>query len=707
MKQKNRFKKHVLGLGLIALLLCSWVHAEWTDEKIRQFAMKELVVPNARDFVLYRWGDRAHELARLESKLGKGVPPFDLDTVNRGNQAGGKGLYLLDSVSDASIYVASQSVGAEFNPALVEVVVQAGAAYIDLVNRKVLAKVHAAGLMPQDILDANPQALVRFATLDGRNPGFHRRLIWVAKNPLDVVVREYTGAGQSVFDLMETESRILDVSRNPAALSFYRSRVKRHYRDFAYVRNPVTGRVLLYRTRDQFFSIALNPAEPVPGVRLDGSCGLFLPVAKDYLVSVVDSIGPEFCRDSIPTEVSRDLKGQCAEVLQADPRVVLQYLDESRCQPLFCRSKRVFNPTTGFSKGGYSISVKGREHLNLPVDPAHGFNSLNDCRDSMRTSIESGIDLVCLPSDDDLFKVASIHSVTAPLPEYGASSLGECLSWIEAARKDLQVLCEKRGPFYEIVSYKDPFQHRKLSQPSFASLEACTAAASSLTESAHVDLDREDSERGRILRDVGLRHPEDLLKLIKREYPYLNALLQSSAQVWEMETIEDHVRKVIAIAQEIAPMYHLDQMPKEDPRLVHIKSLMNVLLIMHDMGKGLGRKIDQYDLHFPVVTHFLRKWGYSEFEVQLATELLMIDVIGQMIQEKASIKDSFASLRRKATRLGIPLNTFLRLHMIYYSADAGAYESLRSLVFTRQAGAPFFPLFFLDHAVELLSELNR
>ena len=49
--------------------------------------------------------------------------------------------------------------------------------------------------------------------------------------------------------------------------------------------------------------------------------------------------------------------------------------------------------------------------------------------------------------------------------------------------------------------------------------------------------------------------------------------------------------------------------------------------------------------------------GYSEFEVKLATELLMSDAVGFMIQGKVGIKDTFASLRRKAARANVSLNT--------------------------------------------------
>ena len=488
MKRMIIFNKYCLfWISFAFLLLSPSVHAEWTPEKIREFAMKELVVTNVHDFVLYRWGDQAHELARVESKLGKGVPSFDLETVNRGNQAGGKGLYALDSVSDASIYIAPYCVGLGFEPALVEVVLKAGAPYIDLVNRKVVAKVEAVGLTSQKILDANPPAMVRFAVFDGRNPGFHYKLIWVAKDPNDVGVREFTGGGKGAFELLENDSRILDVSRSQAALEFYRARVKPIYRSLAYIRNSVTGRVLTYRIQEQFLSIALNPAEPVAGVRLDGTCGLFLPVGNDYLVSVVDSLAPEFCRDLIPTEITRDLTGKCAEVLEADSRVVLQYVDEASCQPLFCRAKRVTDPGTEFSKGGYSIAIKGQEHLNLPVDPAHGFESLSECRATIKASVDTGTGLLCVPSEDHLFKVASTQSVIAPLPEYSTNTLGECLGWIESARKDLNLLCERRGSNYEIISYRDPYQHRKIAHEPFVTREACIAVLPTLSEAVYTE----------------------------------------------------------------------------------------------------------------------------------------------------------------------------------------------------------------------------
>ena len=686
-------------IQIFSLVLCfsPWAHAVWTPEMIRELALDQLCQVNETQRVFYRWGDAEFELARVESKLSPRSLSFDLSTVNQGNQAGGRGLYALESLSEASLYTSFGLLGSGRRPALVEVVLKPGALVIDLVDPANLDKLLAVGLTPQDVLDSDPPAMIRFSAVDVRNPGFQSRSIWVAKNPHDIVIREFKGQGLHPFTLLENESRILDVSGgNQRAFRFYQSRVENRYREGAYIYAPATGQAHYFDVREDFVSIATHRVEPVLGVRLDGSCGLFLPTASSHVISVVKDLDREECRRVFPTQLRRDITGQCAEALEQDPRVVLGYVEDRFCSlPLFCRSREVVDPVTQDVSFQYAISSSQSPFVNYPADPAAGFGSLKECLSVIDFFEHSRMDLMCLPSREGVFKVSSYQSVIPPLPEYGSASLEGCFSWIRSARKDLQLLCEKKGDLYDIISYAKPLLHRPIGVGSFASLQECQSAMHSLKSDVNQSLKDQSQERATIFKDVALRHPEDLIKYVRFEYPYLKSIFQSSAQSDGVETIEERVSQKLESAQGFYSSDSLGGTFSEDLNAHKMKALMNALFLVHEGGLAIGRTMYRKQLTSPMLQMLLDEWGFTKSEIKLALEIFMNDLIPSLVAGTIPVDAVIESFKRKAERSGVSAVDFFTLQSIYdevthlhdFSSDdereEGEESSRRSLEYFR------------------------
>lgn len=678
-------------------LLPSKTHAHWTTEQIRDFAMKELATPLQKEAYLYRWGSAEYELKRTEKALGKGAVAFQLESVNLGDYPAGRGLYLSETVSESSKYV-SHLQDAQNPPALVEVIHKAGSAFIDLKSKGTQEKIERAGFTVSEILRSDPPALIRFGMIDTENPGSYERSVFVAKNPEALVIRELEPNIDKVMNLKENISRILDISSNPLAANTYDLKVSPYYSNFAYARNPVTHQIQLYPVKSRFFSIAMNHKEPSYGVRLNGKCGFFvLSNSEKELILVSDSPSVDACRKELPTEIARDLNGVCSEVLRNDPRIALWPVEDRRCTELFCRAKVIYNPKNGTIQPGYSISLASHPYLNYPADPASGFLDYSSCRQSIIEATRVNANLMCIPQGTDKYQLVSLLSLTPSLPPYQTNTLGECISWTQTLNQNLKLLCEKRGNSYELVSYRDPYQHRRIGASSYATLKECQAALPSLSPSIYDNENQLDSDRARVIREVGRNHPEDLIRFIKHEYPYLKQLLEHSQQ----QSLEIQVRTVLSLAKDLDPSNELTKLVQAEPRISDFKGMMNLFFLMRNMGKETIRKSYQNLINEHILAHFFTKWGFSRFEVTLASELVRADSLGMMIQNQAKIQDAMDSIKRKAARSQISPELFFLLHMHLYTVETASQTPLEEQTLTQIEDGNLVPTFFIQNKEEI------
>ena len=697
----NSLLTFILLLFTYLSLLSSRTYAHWTNEQIRDFAMKELATPLQKEAFLYRWGNAEYELKRTEKALGKGVAAFNLESVNLGDYTAGRGLYLSESFSESSKYV-SHLQDPNHPPALLEVIHQAGSAFIDLRSKTSQEKIEKAGITVSEVLRSDPPALIRFGMIDTENPGSYERSVFVAKNPEALVIRELEPNIDKILNFKENISRILDISSNPLAVHTYDSRVRPYYSNFAYARNPVTHQIQLYPVKSGFFSIAMNPKDPIYGVRLNGKCGFFIPSNSEReLILVSDSPNIDACRKEFPTEIARDLNGVCSEILRNDPRIALWQVDDRHCTKLFCRAKVIYNPKNGLIQPGYSISHASHPYLNYPADPTSGFPDLASCRQSVTEATRVNANLLCIPQGTNKYQLVSLLSLTPPLPHYQASSLGECVGWTQFMNHDLKLLCQKSEDSYQIVSYRDPYQHRRIGSTNYKTLKECQAALPSLPPPVYDNENQLDSDRARVIREVGRNHPEDLIRFIKHEYPYLKYLLEYSQQQSHNASLEPHVRTVLGLAQNLDPSSELIKLIQAEPRLSDFKGMMNLFFLMHNMGRETVRKTYQSLISEHILAHFFKKWGFSDFEITLASELVRADSLGMMTQNKTTIQTAIDSIKRKAARSQISPELFFLLHMHLYTVDTASQTLLREQALTKLEDGKLVPTFFLQNKEEI------
>lgn len=109
---------------------------------------------------------------------------------------------------------------------------------------------------------------------------------------------------------------------------------------------------------------------------------------------------------------------------------------------------------------------------------------------------------------------------------------------------------------------------------------------------------------------------------------------------------------------------------------------MKALIALHDIGKSLGNVKDQHRLTLPILEHYLRVWGFTSAQIQLAKELVNHDLIGELIQSYFPPHHATAQvLLAKAKKLQMKVDDFLELQKLFYTSDASSYPSLLESVF--------------------------
>jgi hypothetical protein len=113
-----------------------------------------------------------------------------------------------------------------------------------------------------------------------------------------------------------------------------------------------------------------------------------------------------------------------------------------------------------------------------------------------------------------------------------------------------------------------------------------------------------------------------------------------------------------------------------------VEKLMASAIALHDIGKaeaieeGEGKHA-QHQHTIPILQDVLRKEGFSEKDVMLATELMNHDLIGPLFRGyegfKAKEANVVAELKDKAKAVGMDVADFVTLQLAFYQADASAY----------------------------------
>lgn len=147
----------------------------------------------------------------------------------------------------------------------------------------------------------------------------------------------------------------------------------------------------------------------------------------------------------------------------------------------------------------------------------------------------------------------------------------------------------------------------------------------------------------------------------------------------------------------------LDQWPEQRPKNLDAISrrwgrdldhLLDVTLALHDIGKGEAveaygyrKGVEVAAAHtVPVLQRVLRAEGFHPDDIALATELVNHDLLGMTQRGWEEGRTAAGELRRKAAKVGMPIEDFATLQMAYYLADASAYPYIRTNYMERRKG---------------------
>jgi hypothetical protein len=145
----------------------------------------------------------------------------------------------------------------------------------------------------------------------------------------------------------------------------------------------------------------------------------------------------------------------------------------------------------------------------------------------------------------------------------------------------------------------------------------------------------------------------------------------------EMGSIESHTKDVLKQwktqldpedFEDISSRYGTD-----------VNALMNIALPLHDIGKpgalAAGDKTLQHSHTVPIMTEILKKEGFDQKDINLATELFNHDMIGGLLQgsSKYTPQQVADELVKKADKLGMSPRDFATLQLAFFQADASSY----------------------------------
>lgn len=116
------------------------------------------------------------------------------------------------------------------------------------------------------------------------------------------------------------------------------------------------------------------------------------------------------------------------------------------------------------------------------------------------------------------------------------------------------------------------------------------------------------------------------------------------------------------------------------------KTFFKAFLLLHDIGKPLGRLSDQHTNTAPLMNAYLKKWGYNDQQCMLALTLMNNDIFGDIALKKISVHEARKSILHNASNLNIQYHTLYLLHHLFWACDAGSYRSLKRVITTNKHG---------------------
>lgn len=166
-------------------------------------------------------------------------------------------------------------------------------------------------------------------------------------------------------------------------------------------------------------------------------------------------------------------------------------------------------------------------------------------------------------------------------------------------------------------------------------------------------------------------------------------LYDGPSGVSEGYSVGQHTALALAILESQIPHFDFSTM-KLPNYLVNPQRFMKYLVAFHDIGKTIGYKVYHNNSHeieysYPLAWRLMNNSKFSQDESKLAIALVHEHkVIGDFMQNKISLQEAKASIRRYAKFSACDANTFYSLLEFLYVADAGSYPYLRQKVFREE-----------------------
>jgi hypothetical protein len=220
--------------------------------------------------------------------------------------------------------------------------------------------------------------------------------------------------------------------------------------------------------------------------------------------------------------------------------------------------------------------------------------------------------------------------------------------------------------------------------------------------------DQPRDESGRWAGGVASR-----MAVLKAKYPVV-AQNYAKHSGTEMGSIEAHTGDVAREWETQLTPEHLSDISTRFGS--DVQRLMESAIPLHDIGKpaalARGDKHLQHAHTVPILQDVLRKEGFREKDIALATELLNHDKLGALMQRhgRDTAEVVAEKLDAKAQKVGMSTKDFATLQMAFFNADAAAYPFVQHYMEQEPSGKWTFerakqlaPIAALIHSTRHLS----
>ncbi|MEX0849047.1 MAG: HD domain-containing protein [Candidatus Dependentiae bacterium] len=174
-----------------------------------------------------------------------------------------------------------------------------------------------------------------------------------------------------------------------------------------------------------------------------------------------------------------------------------------------------------------------------------------------------------------------------------------------------------------------------------------------------------------------------LIGIIKKEYPHLKGLYESPSYITEDHSLEQHTLNVLNQFNEQKKFYSIHA-PYYKKITHDMEKLMIATILVHDIGKPLGARNEQHKHTVPIAKEALKRWGFTRVEIDFALTLIDNDIIGELVQPKykMKVKDAYNTLSKLSSTVGLSMNAYFEMQMLFFVSDASSYPFIRAMAFT-------------------------